>query len=91
MSSTTIKGLAISSGIGVAPVFVLRNVPFEITNRTVAPEDVDGELARLELACTRTRADLPVLEGDQESGRINWMLDNPLFHGSIVDRIRSGQ
>ena len=91
MSSTTINGLAISPGIGVAPVFVLRNVPFEITNRTVAPEDIDGELARLELAYARTRADLLVLDGDQESGGINWMLDNPLFHGSIVDRIRSGQ
>jgi len=91
MSSTTVEGLAISAGLGIGPVFVLRNVPFEITDRRVAPADVDAELARLAPACTRTRADLLVLEGDQEPGGMSWMLANPLFHGSIVDRIQSGQ
>jgi phosphotransferase system enzyme I (PtsI) len=91
MNSKIVEGLAISAGLGIAPVFLVRNIPFETTGRTVAPEDIDAELMRLEPACTRTGADLLVLEGDQEPGSMSWMLANPLFHGSIVDRIRAGQ
>lgn len=91
MSSTTIEGLAISPGLGVAPVFILRNIPFQTTGRAIPPEQVDAELKRLEPACERTRADLLEIEGDQEPYGLNWMLANPLFRGSIVDRIQSGQ
>lgn len=85
MGTIKIEGLAVSSGLGMARVFVLKNIPFELTGKRLEEQEIQTGLERLEKAFTKSLEDLK--ESDDMAASIN----NPLFHGSIKDRILSGQ
>jgi phosphotransferase system enzyme I (PtsI) len=85
MGTLKIEGLAVSSGLGMARVFVLKNISFELTGKRLEDQETRTGLDCLEKAFTKCLEDLTEFEGRAES------LKNPLFHGSIKDRILSGQ
>ena len=85
MGMLKIDGLAVSSGLGMARVFVLKNIPFELTGKRLEDQEIRTGLDCLEKAFTKSLEDLKEFEGKAES------IKSPLFHGSIKDRILSGQ
>ncbi|WP_244155512.1 phosphoenolpyruvate--protein phosphotransferase [Desulfatiglans anilini] len=86
-----IEGLALSPGIGMGPVFRLRHLMFEVSGRKLEPEEAALELGRLEAACREVAAVLHGMEDSAAREALLAMLESPLFHGSITDRIQSGR
>lgn len=84
-------GLAVSPGIGIGPVVRVRNLPFVLTGPSATPRPADEESARFEKACEEVAASLGSTTGTARlTGDPRTMLNDPLFHGSIADRIRCG-
>jgi phosphotransferase system enzyme I (PtsI) len=90
MEMKTIEGLSVSTGIGIGSVFVLRNVPFEAVGKSVEADSIDAELRRIEDACEKTSSDITEMAGNDVELLKN-MLESPLFHGVLLDRVMSGQ
>jgi phosphotransferase system enzyme I (PtsI) len=90
VANKIIEGLSVSAGLSIGTAFILENVLFEPTGKRIDDNQVDVELGRLEEAFDKTRADLGSF-ADSESGLLKEMLEGPLFHGGIVDRVGSGQ
>lgn len=90
MTDKTIEALAVSAGLSIGPVFILKNVPFETTGKQLDLSRAETGLNRIEEAYVKTCNDLGTIE-DSESGPLSKMLYNPIFHGGILDRVRSGQ
>lgn len=86
-----VEGLALSPGIGIGPVFRLRHLMFEVSGRKLEPEEAALELGCLEAACREVAAALHGMEDGAAREALVAMLESPLFHGSIMDRIQSGR
>ncbi|MBV9756243.1 MAG: phosphoenolpyruvate--protein phosphotransferase [Alphaproteobacteria bacterium] len=52
------RGIAVSDGIAIGPVFGAHEPPAEAPHRTIAPGDVEAELARLDQAVQQSRKQL---------------------------------
>ena len=52
------RGIAVSDGIAIGPVFGAHEPPAEAPHRTIAPADVEAELARLDQAVQQSRKQL---------------------------------
>lgn len=91
MTRLVIEGLPVAPGIGIAPVLHLENLIYETTGRRVIGEKVSAELERLESACAEVKEALQKSGPDAARQAMAAMLGDPLFHGSVVDRIRSGR
>ena len=89
MACTPIEGISICAGLGIAPVFVLRNVAFEPTGKGTEECSAEKALGRLADSVRMTRAELQTLPTN-EARSLCEMLENPLFRGSVVDRVRAG-
>ncbi len=61
-----IRGLAVSPGITVGPVYVMRAELPEITHRVISPDEVDSEVARLYRAIAEVRKQLEGLREHTE-------------------------
>ncbi len=61
-----IRGLAVSPGITVGPVYVMRAELPEITHRVISPDEVDSEVARLHRAIAEVRKQLEGLREHTE-------------------------
>jgi len=90
MKNTIIEGLSVSAGLSMGSTFLLRNVPFETTDARIDKGQVDAGLSRVADACAKVSRDLGGYP-DSEAGPLRHMLEGPLFHGGIVDRVGSGQ
>lgn len=90
MANKTIEGLAVSAGLSKGISFVLKNLPFEPAGRRIEAEQKEAELVRLNDALGKTRADICGFKNNKSDSLIK-MLEGPLFHGGIIDRIESGQ
>lgn len=84
-------GLAVSPGTGIATAFCLEGLDFESSGQTIKSEPADKEIARLEAA--RADVGLALGENQQDSAHqsLSLMLSEHLFHGSIIDRVKSGR
>ena len=51
-------GIPVSPGVAIAEVFLLETEERNVPERAVAPEDIDAELARLDVALGRAREEL---------------------------------
>ncbi|MBN1662578.1 MAG: hypothetical protein JW943_03145, partial [Deltaproteobacteria bacterium] len=91
MNRAVYEGLSLSPGIGVAPVFRLSSPAFETTGRQVAPEHREAEAVRLETACAEVTLALQESAADKTRPVMIDILSDPLFHGSMVDRVRNGR
>lgn len=89
MACTIIEGISICAGLGIAPVFVLKNVSFEPTAEGLDECSVEEALGRLADSVMMTRAELQTLPTG-EAKSLCEMLQNPLFRGSVIDRVQGG-
>lgn len=89
MACATVKGISVCSGLGIAPVFVQRNVAFEPTGEDSGKRSEAENLGRLAEGVRMTRAELQTMP-PREAESLCERLLNPLFHGSVVDRVRGG-
>lgn len=89
MACATVKGISVCSGLGIAPVFVLRNAAFEPAGKDSGERSEAEELGRLAEGVRLTRAELQTMP-PREAESLCERLLNPLFHGSVVDRVRGG-
>lgn len=84
------KGLSVSPGIGVAPVFRLETLAFTSTGERGAPAQMPAEEERLHEACAALRIALRATGSDPVYEALLPMLEESLFRGSILDRVRGG-
>ncbi|MDD4890647.1 MAG: phosphoenolpyruvate--protein phosphotransferase [Phycisphaerae bacterium] len=55
------KGIGVSPGVAIASAFVLETEEFRVPRRTITPEQVDAELARLDRGLDESQAELEEL------------------------------
>ena len=58
MSEQTIKGIAVSPGVAIGKVFILDSEDLVIPRRRIKKDDIPIQIARLEEALTKTRAEI---------------------------------
>lgn len=101
MSTRTLRGIGVSPGVAWAPALVVRFDFPEVPDRTVTPDDVDGEVRRLHAAVRvvvahLTRLGQRALEraGPEESRIFDaqvLMVQDPDFLGQVEQLIRNNQ
>lgn len=85
----TLKGLPISPGIGIAPVFRLKQLPFAVSGRQIAAEVIPAELERLASAYRVVQPELVQMDQRTPSLGLEGLAADPIYHGSIMDRIQA--
>lgn len=95
----TLKGIPASPGIAIGPVLLFQKDSPTIEERTIAREDVDREIARLEQAVSRSRKELgKILDyaekklGEHQAKIFEaqvLILDDPYLFDTIKQRIRT--
>ncbi len=89
--SNNYKGLAVSPGTGIAVAFCLEGLDFVSSGQTIQSDPAGHEIARLETACADVARALEETRPDAAFQSLMRMLSEPLFRGSIIDRIKSGR
>ncbi len=90
------RGLPASPGIAIGPAYVLRRERLVIPEHRIEPEEVDGEIERLQRALQTTRETLDqIREGLSATGLVGSIfeaqflfLEDPTLIDSAVDNIR---
>ena len=93
-----LQGIAVSAGIAIGEALVIENERFVISRRTIDPQSVDAELARLDLAiqavATEIDKDGQAISDQlgQQYGAIfsahRQMLEDPRLHEELEQQIR---
>ncbi|MDP6630717.1 MAG: phosphoenolpyruvate--protein phosphotransferase [Kiritimatiellia bacterium] len=76
------RGIGVSPGVVIGPVFILTSQAVTVVERTLQPEQIDHEIARLEDALIATRGQLKSIQADlekQAGGRNASILDAHLL------------
>ena len=60
--SFTLHGLAISGGIAIGQAHLISQATLEVSHLVIAPRMVEKEVARLETALTRVRAEFDAMK-----------------------------
>ena len=90
MTRATIHGLPVSSGVGIAPAFLFRSLPFQLSGAAPGKADSNHEKELLEQACADIKLELAEAEEGAAPGSMTSMLADHLFHGGVIDRIDAG-
>ncbi|MBN2300955.1 MAG: phosphoenolpyruvate--protein phosphotransferase [Lentisphaerae bacterium] len=96
--SKTLKGIGVSPGVVIGPVFLLTRETLRVMERTLVGNDIQNEIIRFERALIETRRQIKVLQEEMEkrapgSGEMILeahllVLDDRAFSGEILKRIR---
>ncbi len=89
--SNDYKGLSVSPGTGIAVAFCLEGLDFVSSGQAIKSELAGHEIARLEAACADVGRALEETRHDSAFQCLSRMLAEPLFRGSIIDRVKSGR
>ncbi len=96
-----LKGIGVSPGIAIGPLYVMSAEMPEITHRVIANDEVEAELFRLRKAISDVRREIELLKehtlihaGKEEAkifGAQILMLEDPYFLGEVESLIRENQ
>ncbi len=96
-----LKGIGVSPGVAIGPVYVMRTEMPEITHRVISSDEVEAELFRLRKAISDVRRELEMLRehtlihaGKEEAkifGAQIMMLEDPYFLGEVESLITENQ
>ena len=99
--SRLLKGIGVSAGVAIGPVYVMRTEMPEITHRVISSDEVETELFRLRKAISEVRRELELLKehtlihaGKEEAkifGAQIMMLEDPFFLGEVETLITENQ
>ncbi len=64
MTMQTLRGIAVSSGVAIGPALVINPRGPQLPRRAIAPEAVEGELARLDLSLEQARGEAAAAEAE---------------------------
>ncbi len=92
------EGIGVAPGIAIGPAYLYARAAFEVEERRIASEDMEGELARFEKAVSRSERDLRKIAAvareklGESSADIfvaqALMLRDTAFHEAVVEHIR---
>jgi len=99
--SRLLKGIGVSPGIAVGPVYVMTTEMPEITHRVISSDEIESELFRLRKAISNVRQELELLKehtlihaGKEEAKIFSaqmMMLEDPHFLGEVESLITENQ
>jgi phosphotransferase system enzyme I (PtsI) len=84
-----LEGLAVAAGLGTGDTFLYPALVFQLSGAPAGQADRGGEQARLAEAGADIAAEAAASDSP-DAGALVAMLAEPLFHGSVVDRIDAG-
>jgi phosphotransferase system enzyme I (PtsI) len=93
-----LRGIGVSPGVVIGPVFLLTSEAAQITERDIQPDEADKEVGRLESALIETRRQIRRIQKDMESRTAPYdasvldahlmVLDDRSFIEEVVQEIR---
>ena len=86
----TLQGLPVAAGLGVGDTFLFPGLSFQLSGAPPRLADSRSEKARLVEAEAAIAPEVAAGESPDASGGMTAMLADPLFRGSIIDRIEAG-
>ncbi len=96
-----LKGIGVSNGVAVGPVYVMSTDMPEMTHRVIASDEVESELLKLRKAIANVRDELDklrqhtLIHAGKEEAKIfsaqMLMLEDPYFLGEVESLIRENQ
>lgn len=99
--SRILKGIGVSNGVAVGPVYVMSTDTPEMTHRVIASDEVESELLKLRKAIASVRDELDrlrkhtLIHAGKEEAKIfsaqMLMLEDPYFLGEVESLIRENQ
>ena len=77
-SMTQLKGMGVSEGVALGPIYLLGREPVAVTHSRIPPEEAEAELARFKKALTATQRQLELIKKriqTEESRDLQYIID----------------